>query len=48
LLVKDIDLIEKNELGPLKKDISEIERMLKALIKSLENKPLDLWTLFSN
>jgi hypothetical protein len=28
-------------LGPLNKDIAEIERMLKALIKSLENKPLD-------
>ena len=37
----DLDLIEKSELGTLKKDISEIERMLKALIKSLENKPLD-------
>jgi len=31
-----------------KKDIAEIERMLKALIKSIENKPLNLWTLFSN
>ena len=30
-----------SELGPLNKDISEIERMLKALIKSLENKPLN-------
>ena len=28
------------ELGILKKDIAEIERMLRALIKSLENKPL--------
>jgi hypothetical protein len=28
--------------------IAEIERMLKALIKSLENKPLNPWTLFSN
>jgi len=37
LLAKDSDLIEKDELGPLKKDIAEIERMLKALIKSLEN-----------
>jgi four helix bundle protein len=35
------DLIEKGELGTTKKDISEIERMLKALIKSLENKPLN-------
>ena len=36
----DLDLIEKGELGPLKKDIAEIERLLNALIKSLENKPL--------
>ena len=28
--------------------IPEIERMLKALIKSLENKPLNPWALFSN
>jgi len=40
LLPGDLDLIEKGELGTLKKDITEIERMLKALIKSLENKPL--------
>ena len=36
----DLDLIEKSELGKLKKDIAEVERMLKALIKSLENIPL--------
>ncbi len=41
LLAGDLDLIEKSELGTLKKDIAEIEKMLKALIKSLENKPLD-------
>jgi hypothetical protein len=41
LLAGDLDLIEKSELGILKKDIAEIERMLKALIKSLENKPLN-------
>jgi four helix bundle protein len=40
LLAGDLNLIEKSELGPLKKDIAEIERMLKSLIKSLENKPL--------
>ena len=40
LLAGDLDLIEKSELGILKKDIAEIERMLRALIKSLENKPL--------
>ncbi|HUV78933.1 MAG TPA: four helix bundle protein [Desulfobacterales bacterium] len=39
LLAGDLDLIEKSELGPLKKDIAEIERLLKDLIKSLENKP---------
>ena len=41
LLAGDLDLIEKSELGALKKDIAEIERMLTALIKSLENKPLN-------
>jgi len=41
LLAGDLDLIEKGELGTTKKDISGIERMLKALIKSLENKPLN-------
>ncbi|MBW1725194.1 MAG: four helix bundle protein, partial [Deltaproteobacteria bacterium] len=37
LLAGDLDLIEKGELGILNKAIAEIERMLKALIKSLEN-----------
>ncbi len=41
LLAGDLDLIEKGELGTAKKDIAEIERMLKALIKSLENKRLN-------
>ena len=41
LLAGDLGLIEKGVLGKLKKDIAEIERMLKALIKSLENKPLN-------
>jgi len=41
LLAKDLDLIEKGESGTPKKDIEEIERMLKALIKSLEYKPLN-------
>ena len=41
LLSGDLDLIEKGELATLKNDIAEIERMLKALIKSLENKPLN-------
>ena len=47
LLAEDLDLIEKGVLGTLKKDIAESERMLKALIKSLENKPLNPWTLES-
>ena len=41
LLAGDLDFIKKGELGTLKKDIAEIERMLKALIKSLENKYLN-------
>jgi hypothetical protein len=47
LLVKDLDLIEKGGLGTLKKDITEIEKMLKALKKSIENKPLNPWALES-
>jgi hypothetical protein len=34
-------LFEKGELGTLNIDIAEIDRMLKALIKLLENKPLN-------
>jgi four helix bundle protein len=41
LLAGDLDLIEEGELGTLKKNVAEIERMLKALIKSLENTPLN-------
>ena len=41
LLAGDLDLIEKGESVTLIKDIAEIERMLKAPIKSLENKPLN-------
>ncbi len=41
LLAGDLGLIEKGVLGRLKKGIAEIERMLRALIKSLENKPLN-------
>jgi len=39
LLAKDLGFIDKRELGTLKKDIAEIERMLKALIKSLKTNP---------
>jgi hypothetical protein len=48
LLAKNLGFIDKRELGTRKKDIAEIEKMLKALIKSLENKPSNPWTLFSN
>ena len=41
LLAGDLGLIKKGVLGILKKDISENERMLTALIKSLEYKPLN-------
>jgi len=41
LLAKDLGFIDKSELDTLQKDVAEIERMLKALIKSLENRPLD-------
>ena len=33
--------LHKSELGTLKKDVAEIERMLTALTESLENKPLN-------
>ena len=39
-LAGDLDLIEKGKLGILKKDLTVIEKMLKALRKSLENKHL--------
>ena len=41
LLAGDLGFIEKGVLGTVKKDLAEIERMLKALIKSLENKHLN-------
>ncbi len=41
LLAGDLGFIEKGELSTAKKDIAEIERMLKALIKSLYNKHLN-------
>ena len=36
--------IEKGELAAVNNNIAEIERMLKALIKSLENKSLNLFS----
>ena len=41
LLSGDLGFIDIGELDAAKKDIAEIERMLKALIKSLENKHLN-------
>ena len=41
LLAGDLGFIEKGESSAVKNNIVEIERMLKALIKSLENKPLN-------
>jgi four helix bundle protein len=41
LLAGDLGFIEKGEWSAAKKDIAEIERMLKALIKTLENKHLN-------
>ena len=41
LLAGNLGFIEKGKFGSVKKDIVEIERMLKALIKSLENKHLN-------
>lgn len=41
LLAGGIDLIDAGDLDAGKGDLSEIERMLKALIKLLKNKPLN-------
>ena len=41
LLAGDLGFIEKGALATIKGNIVEVERMLKALIKSLENKPLN-------
>ena len=39
LLAGDLGLIERTQWDTLKKDIAPIERMLKAQIKSFQNKP---------
>jgi len=41
LLAGDLGFIEKGELATTTQDIAEVERMLKALIKTLENKHLN-------
>jgi four helix bundle protein len=41
LLSGDLGYLKKESLSELRRDIGELERMLKALIKSLENKHLN-------
>jgi four helix bundle protein len=41
LLAGDLGFIDRDNLGAIKKNLAEVERMLKALIKSLENKSLN-------
>ena len=41
LLAGDLSYIKTDDLDKVKEGVGEIERMLKALIKSLENKPLN-------
>jgi four helix bundle protein len=41
LLSSDLNYINKEILKALKNDTEEVKRMLKVLIKSLENKHLD-------
>lgn len=41
LLSGDLGYIKSDKLKKLQKDIGDIERMIKALIKSLENKHLN-------
>ena len=48
LLSDDLNYVNKENLKALKDDTREVERMLKALIKSLENKRMNPRTLFSN
>jgi hypothetical protein len=37
----DLDYVDKKGLQELKEEIGDVERMLKAMIKSLENKHLN-------
>lgn len=41
LISGDLGYLTEIQLSKLQKDVKEIERMLQALIKSLENKPLN-------
>jgi four helix bundle protein len=40
MLSGDLGYLNENHLSKLQKEVREVERMLQALIKSLENKPL--------
>jgi four helix bundle protein len=40
MLSGDLGYLNENRLSKLQKEVREVERMLQALIKSLENKPL--------
>ena len=40
MLSGDLSYLNGNQLSKLQKEVVEVERMLQALIKSLENKPL--------
>jgi four helix bundle protein len=39
MIAEDLGYISRNIMANIQEDIREVERMLKALIKSLENKP---------
>jgi hypothetical protein len=41
MLSGDLGYVGEERLQKLRTEIGDVERMLKALIKSLENKPLD-------
>ena len=41
LLSGDLGYLEENNLSKVQENLREVERMLKALIRSLENKPLN-------
>jgi hypothetical protein len=41
MLSGDLDYVEEERLQKLRTEIGDVERMLKALIKSLENKHLN-------
>ena len=40
----DLDYMKKEKLQELRDELGDVERMLKAMIKSLENKHFESWT----